>query len=1039
MYTRKKRAISTLVIAILALSFVLPLVGVSASPDVVVTGTSAYYEWTIDVVKRDFYSLHVTFPLDVSVTGIDVIATPTVPILLSDITEIKFWEYVVDPGGDAGYTDPPPGDIEIATGITLYLDMNLDGVFDWADDAQIVLECPKNDPLVLTNLNTWDERDAFTDGYTGFDKGPGQLNLPGGDITYWKTSAYSTYEVISIGLVLGWGNYGNYEGYLDDITVNGVTYPLTINVPLPPTGDFSIDFVSSYVVDYGDTLTVTGSGVTAGSEVKIFWDYASGTYAHLLNTTEGNPDGTFDLEVDVPSDTGGAHYLWATDVSTGETISSAPLTMVPRVKLSPSSGLVGDEVTIKGYGFTAEANFTSLTFGAVEITETPEDVETDEDGYFTYTFDVPDNPYKTYAIRAEDFYGFSASKNFVLGASITLDPEEGPTGIRVEVEGRGFTDDETISFTMDSTTVHVVDDDVVTVKSDGTFSAEIIIPDMDSADEYEITATESGNVKGPGYEDFEVDGVPKLVVDPTYGTPGATITVTGSNFTQIAGTEVTVKIGTEILVTAEIESDGTFEDTFISPAILFTTYDVVATDEYGIDADDSFKVGLIALIINPEYGEAGTRVSITGIGFAPGDYNVTFGTKLYEEFGIVSTAEAISDLFYVPNVEPGFYYMTIIDTDDNELTRSFMVTDISTVVLDPAVAPNEYNVSVKGYNFADVKYGDVDFVLYNYTEDGDLLEWPMEVWQNGAGTEEAETGVDGNFTGWWLVDPKDDISLGDYTVNVTGPEGLLVQVPFSVVEARVSVAPRKAEFDRGDMIQFDIENDFNPGDSYIEIYDPYDTLYWSTDKFVDAWWLQVGGLYTVPYYRQTAAENPMELQSDAPMGAWLYIFYDEDDEQLMNGTFSVGPSTAAQVEEKLTEIWGSLDDLTENIDDITDEIGDDLAALSGEIDDITADVQDMIDDITADIADDLAQVAEDTEAAVSDLEGAIGDIAAAQNELASGIEASLQESEAAREAAEESKTTSQGLTTLVYGAIGASLIAALAAIVSLMQISKKIA
>ena len=42
---------------------------------------------------------------------------------------------------------------------------------------------------------------------------------------------------------------------------------------------------------------------------------------------------------------------------------------------------------------------------------------------------------------------------------------------------------------------------------------------------------------------------------------------------------------------------------------------------------------------------------------------------------------------------------------------------------------------------------------------------------------------------------------------------------------------------------------------------------------------------------------------------------------------------------------------------------------------------------------------------------------------------------------EELRETSSasGLTTLVYGAIGASLIAALAAIVSLMQISKRIA
>ena len=39
---------------------------------------------------------------------------------------------------------------------------------------------------------------------------------------------------------------------------------------------------------------------------------------------------------------------------------------------------------------------------------------------------------------------------------------------------------------------------------------------------------------------------------------------------------------------------------------------------------------------------------------------------------------------------------------------------------------------------------------------------------------------------------------------------------------------------------------------------------------------------------------------------------------------------------------------------------------------------------------------------------------------------------------EEIRETTDGLTTLVYGAIGASLIAALAAIVSLMQISRHI-
>ncbi len=820
----------------------------------------------------------------------------------------------------------------------------------------------------------------------------------------------------------------------------------------PATPDFSIDYITPGDVQYDDTLVIIGSGVTAGTTVNAYWDYASGIYANLLNSTVGKPSGRFEVEIDVPSDYAGDHWLWVVDVSTGETISSDAITMIPRIKLSPSSGLAEDEVTIKGYGFTDEANFTSLTFGAYAITTTPEDIETDENGFFEYTFDVPeDATYNDYTVTATDFYGESASKKFTLGASITLDPEEGPTGTKVEVEGRGYTDDATISFTMDGKTVHVVEDDVVTVKSDGTFSAEIVIPGMDDVDEYEITATESLGLKGPGKEDFDVLGIQEIEVDPTYGSPGATITVTGANFTQIAGTEVTVMIGAQILVTAETESDGTFEDTFISPAIEFTTYDVVATDEdYDIVADDAFKVGLIVLIINPTSGEAGTKLSLTGIGFAEGDYNVTFTssdstlTELSEEHGTISSAEALSDTFYVPNFEPGTYYLTVSDTDENELTVHFTVTAISKVVFDPAVAPNDYNVSIEGINFADVKDGDVEFIIYNSTH-----EWDMDVYTTDPLKHTAVTDDDGNFTAWWEVLPDDELSIGDYTVNVTGSEGLFVQVPFSVVVARVSVAPRKAEFDRGDRIQFDINNDFKLRDSYIMIYDPYDTLYWETEPFEDAWWLRVEGLYTVPYYRQTAAENPMELQSDAPMGAWLYIFYDEDDDQLMNGTFSVGPSGAAQVDEKLTELWESIEGLTDGLAGINDDVEDDIAGLSEEIAGVASDLENLAEDIVSDLAEDIADAVQAGEAAqdavddlaktMTDLGDAMTDMADVASDTSDAVQSAVDAANDAVNAANEAKDSASGLTGLVYGAIGASLIAALAAIISLMQISKKIA
>ncbi|MEE8570396.1 MAG: hypothetical protein V3S97_05315, partial [Candidatus Bathyarchaeia archaeon] len=572
----------------------------------------------------------------------------------------------------------------------------------------------------------------------------------------------------------------------------------------------SVDPVAGpYVV--GDTLTISGSAgeVTSGSAVAIYWDIASGPDAWLLNTTTGNPDGSYDVMIDIPDTTTGDHYVWVKDVATSETNGDLTITVSPEVDTDISSGLPGDELEITGTGFGDEqpVNITFYNSTGVIFNENvipfSDDIETDEYGTFVATFDIPNGlSYGTYSIDGHDNTTATtsiATTSFEVGAAITLTPDEGPTGTVVTVEGRGWTNAETMTFAIGATTVEVVDGDTITVASNGEFTADVVIPNMGSVDEYSVTATETGLVV-PASEDFDITGIPEIEVSPTYGSPGATITVTGSNFTQIADTEVVIELwakGTTNwvadLVIAETESDGTFEDTFVSPAVTFTSYDVGAVDSmYGLDTIDAFKVGLIALIINPNSGEAGTLVAITGIGFTPGDYNLTFGDDLYEAYGTVSVGEAISDPFYVPNVEPGTYSLLVTDTDDNELTQLFTVTESTYVDIDPNVAPNEYNISVSGYNFAEV-VGSVDFVIYNSTDD-----WSMDVYMDGAGTVLADTDDDGNFTAWWEVPLDTILSLGDYTINVTDSEDLMVQLSFSIVAARVDVAPRKALFDRGD-------------------------------------------------------------------------------------------------------------------------------------------------------------------------------------------------------------------------------------------------
>ncbi|GAI97931.1 unnamed protein product, partial [marine sediment metagenome] len=177
----------------------------------------------------------------------------------------------------------------------------------------------------------------------------------------------------------------------------------------------------------------------------------------------------------------------------------------------------------------------------VVIIESSSSFETDELGSFTKEFDIPDFPYgvNAYTIRAQDASNMD-TVTFTIGASISVTPEEGPTGTVVTVDGRGWTTGSTMTFMLDTDPAEVVNDATITV-SGGMFSADIVIPGMTDEGEYSLTAMESGALPAATI-DFEVTGIPEIVVSPTYGSPGATIFVTGYNFTQIAGTEVVIEL-----------------------------------------------------------------------------------------------------------------------------------------------------------------------------------------------------------------------------------------------------------------------------------------------------------------------------------------------------------------------------------------------------------------------------------------------------------------------------------------------------------------
>jgi tetrahydromethanopterin S-methyltransferase subunit B len=451
--------------------------------------------------------------------------------------------------------------------------------------------------------------------------------------------------------------------------------------------------------------------------------------------------------------------------------------------------------------------------------------------------------------------------------------------------------------------------------------------------------------------------------------------------------------------------------------------------------DTGFKVGLIAMIINPTSGPSGTDVALTAIGFADGPYNMSFGADEDYLTGTV-VAEAIADNFFVPTIETGVYDVSVTDSNENVLTTTFTVTATTSLTATPMNVALGYNMSFYGENYANDAGATLEWYIWNST-------WEDEIFPEFEDSP-VTVSADGNFTGYWIA-PEDDLILGNtYCVNATDEHGLWAEIcEITVVEEEIEIWPNSPSYSLGEVITFTIKATFEKN-SELEIMDPDGELvFFSTFAMAD--WEPSGTWKVIRYWDQVIddVKNPYLIPSDAQIGTWNWTLTDTDeDEVVASGQITVLPTTAEQVDQRLSLVEGSLADLADDIAGVTSELEDEIGDLASDIADVASEVDNLRDEIVSDLADDIAAAADAADAAteaVGDLEDAVSDIADVATDAKSAADSAKTAADAAKTSADEAKTAATGLTTLVYGAIAASLIAALAAIVSLMQISRKIA
>jgi hypothetical protein len=423
-----------------------------------------------------------------------------------------------------------------------------------------------------------------------------------------------------------------------------------------------------------------------------------------------------------------------------------------------------------------------------------------------------------------------------------------------------------------------------------------------------------------------------------------------------------------------------------------------------------------------------------------------------------------SHTWYVPSVASGTYTINVLDvTEMIEVGIDFTVTDQAKLGVSRVSIPNGYNVTIEGTNFVEKEGETTQWYLYNSTHEWNLNDEPNVTY--GPLSDIPETDEDGLITGYYKL--PEFLELGSYTINCTTVSNTQVDPEITQhAEVEIEIVPEEVilnvganSYARGQTITFVIKATLKKDPFYLGIKDPegsevfnstWDT---TTPGAPDSYWATIGAWFYIASNRQIdfSMGDTYTLTVDAPAGTYTYAFW-TDDKTYANGTFQVTELT--EIEQLQQDLGIMSDDILNLGDSVTDLAGDvatgtassaaaleaaaTAAAAAGAAEAAASAAADAVSDV-GDIASDALNAANNAVSAADAAKTAADSGLAAALDAKTTAQTAADAANDAADAAEGAKTAASGLTTLVYGAIGASLIAALAAIVSLMQISRRIA
>ena len=310
-------------------------------------------------------------------------------------------------------------------------------------------------------------------------------------------------------------------------------------------------------------------------------------------------------------------------------------------ELDETEGYVGDKVKLSGTTTGSTVYIFYEEFGEDDedewYLESMSGRYDSEDGlsYYSEYFYIPESCAGKHEIRVSssktDYTKIIDDLEFTVYPSIELDETEGPAGTKVEVSGEGWDEDEDeieIRFYLKAPGSTQLDNEdyyvtagpqAIEIDETGNWeNVTFTVPRSKKGDHWVYAVGDrSDNIAGDEIKGAVFEVTPGISMDVFEGSPGDTVTVTGSGFAKNEE-DITIlfddKNQTEDI---EADDDGCWDATFEVPSTSLGSYYVSAEGESTGEEDIkkiSFDV-LPGFVLSPTEGHAGTTLTVSGGGF----------------------------------------------------------------------------------------------------------------------------------------------------------------------------------------------------------------------------------------------------------------------------------------------------------------------------------------------------------------------------------------------------------------------------------------